>query len=106
MAEGLRLDYTIRLAGLPLGWRTEIVEWDPPNGFVDRQERGPYALWEHRHRFDPEGGAVRMVDEVRYRLPLGFVGRLAHTVAVRRALNAIFDYRRDRIAERFGRAAT
>ncbi len=105
MREGLRLDYRIRLAGVPLRWRTEIVQWDPPRGFVDRQERGPYALWEHRHRFHADGALVQMADEVRYRLPLGPIGRLAHALAVRRALEAIFDYRRDRIDERFGSAA-
>lgn len=105
MREGVHLDYRIRLLGVPIRWRTEIQRWDPPRGFVDRQERGPYALWEHHHRFVAEGARVRMEDEVRYRLPLGPVGRLTHALAVRRALEAIFDYRRDRIDERFGGAA-
>jgi ligand-binding SRPBCC domain-containing protein len=69
--------------------------------FVDLQERGPYALWEHMHRFQPCDAGVLMRDLVRYALPLGAVGALAH-FAVRASLAAIFDYRFERIRERFG----
>jgi hypothetical protein len=102
MAKDLRLQYRIRLAGVPIRWTTRIASWDPPRGFVDEQERGPYALWEHGHRFEPEDGGVRMLDRVRYALPLGPLGALAHILVVRRALEAIFDFRAERIRERFG----
>ena len=97
-----RIDYRIRLAGVPVRWRTRITSWDPPHGFVDAAERSPYALWEHTHRFEPVAEGVWMRDEVRYALPLGPLGRLAHVVAVRAALAAIFDYRFDQIERRFG----
>ena len=101
MRDDARIEYRIRLAGVPVRWQTRILRWDPPNGFVDRQERGPYRLWEHVHRFDRDGDAVVMTDRVRYSLPFGPVGRFAHALAVRRALGRIFDYRRARIDERF-----
>lgn len=99
MAEGARIEYTIRLAGLPLRWRTRIASWQPPAGFVDEQETGPYALWRHTHRFAPLGEGVRMTDHVLYALPFGPLGRIAHALAVRAALAAIFDYRFQRIRE-------
>ena len=34
-----------------------------------------------------------MIDEVNYRLPLGWIGRAMHRMIVRRDLKAIFDYR-------------
>jgi ligand-binding SRPBCC domain-containing protein len=102
MHVGAHLEYRLRLAGVPFGWRTRIVSWDPPAGFVDVQERGPYALWEHTHEFRPGEGGVWMRDLVRYALPLGPLGALAHRVAVRAALAAIFDYRFARIRELFG----
>jgi len=37
--------------GLPIRWTTEIGEWSPPHRFVDREVRGPYALWKHEHWF-------------------------------------------------------
>ena len=102
MKTGATIVYRIRLAGWPVRWVTRIATWNPPRAFVDRQETGPYSFWEHTHEFHPDGPALRMVDTVRYELPLGLIGRWVHALAVRPALNAIFDYRRDRIAERFG----
>jgi ligand-binding SRPBCC domain-containing protein len=99
MRTGARIEYRIALAGVPLSWRTRIEEWKPGVRFVDLQERGPYRLWEHLHEFDSMGGGVLMRDRVRYALPFGLLGRVAHTLAVRAALNAIFDYRYDRIGE-------
>lgn len=99
MQEGTRIEYTIRLAGVPLAWRTRIGEWEPGKGFVDVQERGPYASWSHRHEFRPQAGGVWMLDRVDYRLPLGPLGRLAHVLFVRATLSAIFDYRYQRVRE-------
>ena len=101
---GARIEYELRLAGVPFAWRTRFTSWDPPHGFVDVQERGPYALWEHTHRFAPCGDGVLMEDHVRYALPFGPLGALAHAVAVRPALAAIFDFRFAAIRARFGRA--
>lgn len=105
MRDGARIEYRIRLAGVPLRWRTRIARWDPPHGFVDVQEKGPYALWEHTHRIEPCGDGVRMTDLVRYALPLGPLGGLAHALAVRAALAAIFDHRFARIRALFPEAA-
>ncbi|MBL8982733.1 MAG: SRPBCC family protein [Gemmatimonadetes bacterium] len=94
MGVGTLIDYRIRLHGLPMRWRTRITGWDPPHQFVDLQERGPYALWEHTHRFRSDGpDATVMEDEVRYRLPFGPLG-LVGLPLVRRQLRGIFDYRR------------
>lgn len=110
MRPGALIEYRLRLFGVPFGWRTEIESYDPPRSFVDQQLRGPYALWHHTHTFAPitpaTGSAAanglvetKMTDVVRYRLPLGPLGRLAHALFVRRTLARIFDYRRDKIAE-------
>ena len=97
MRVGAKIDYTIRLAGVPLSWRTRITTWTPERCFIDVQERGPYSLWEHAHYFAPHESGVLMTDRVRYGLPLGLLGRAANAIAVRSALAAIFDYRFQRI---------
>lgn len=104
MRAGARIEYRLRLAGVPLRWRTRIAHWAPPFSFVDVQERGPYALWEHTHRFRPADGGVLMGDTVRYALPLGPLGALAHAAAVKASLAAVFDHRFARVRERFGSA--
>jgi hypothetical protein len=97
------LEYRLRLHGIPLRWRTRIETWEPPHRFVDFQEKGPYSLWEHTHLFEADGdGATVIHDRVRYALPLGPLGSIAHRLFVRKDLKRIFDYRRDAIAARIG----
>jgi hypothetical protein len=90
---GALLRYRLRLFGVPIRWRTEIVEWRPPRGFVDVQRLGPFLLWEHAHRLTPVAGGTEIYDHVRYRLFLGPLGALVRTFLVRRWVEGIFDYR-------------
>ena len=93
MRKGALIDYTLRIHGLPALWRTEIAEWNPPFRFVDQQLKGPYSLWHHTHTFTEEAGGTRMVDEVRYEVPLGPLGDLVHALFVRQDVTNIFKYR-------------
>ena len=97
------LDYTIRWMGVPVKWRTKIVEWSPPRQFIDLQIRGPYALWHHQHTVAPTtSGGTDCRDRVIYRLPVPAVGRLVHGAIVRRQLLEIFRFRRKVIGEQLG----
>lgn len=97
MCRGTRIEYRLRLHGLPLRWVSRIDEWHPGHGFVDRQVHGPYRLWHHRHEFEAHNGGTLVRDVVHYSLPLGPFGALAHTAFVRRDLAAVFEYRRRQI---------
>jgi ligand-binding SRPBCC domain-containing protein len=100
MRAGALIDYRLRLHGIPLTWRTRIAVWEPPHRFVDVQLRGPYALWEHTHSFEPAGAdEVIIRDRVRYALPFGRIGELARRF-VGRDLDRIFDHRMHAIAGR------
>lgn len=92
MRAGTLIDYTIRLWGIPLRWRTRIVEWEPGKRFVDEQLKGPYRSWVHTHRFTSVNGGTDLEDEVVYSLPFGALGRLAAPL-VRLQLARIFRYR-------------
>lgn len=105
MRAGARIRYRISLFGVPMRWLTEIVAYEPPRRFVDRQERGPYAAWVHTHEFESVPEGTRLIDRVEYQLPFGPLGDLAHALWVRRTLERIFDFRRDHIAARFGAVA-
>ena len=99
MAEGLRIDYRLKLQGVPFRWRSHITEWDPPYAFTDVQERGPYLYWAHRHTFQPVRSGTLLRDTVDYAVPLG---PLVHGWMVKPQLRRIFAYRGSVITERFG----
>jgi ligand-binding SRPBCC domain-containing protein len=106
LAAGAVLDFRVAWLGLPLRWRAYIREFDPPYRFVDVQVRGPWARWEHRHRFLEEDGGTWMEDRVTYRMALGPLGRAAYAALVHRQLRAAWAFRQARVAELLGGART
>jgi ligand-binding SRPBCC domain-containing protein len=99
---GTVLDYRVTCLGVPFAWRAFVREFDPPFRFLDVQLRGPFARWEHRHRFLTAGEGTLMEDRLVYRLPLGLAGRAAHAVALGHLMRAAWRYRTRRIGELVG----
>jgi ligand-binding SRPBCC domain-containing protein len=101
MKEGAVIEYTISWLGIPMRWKTLISRYDPPHCFSDVQLKGPYALWEHMHTFRAVDGGTEMTDTIRYALPFGVLGSIAHALFVRRQIDGIFDHRAAVLARRF-----
>ena len=98
MAVGTIIEYRIRLRGVPVNWRSEITEWQPPFAFCDVQRRGPYRFWVHRHTFEEKPGGTLVTDHVDYGV-LG--GALVNRLFVAGELKRIFGYRKIRLHELF-----
>lgn len=99
--KGARIDYQLKLRGVPITWKTEITQWNPPFDFVDSALKSPYKQWIHLHTFEEnERGETVMRDVVRYRLPFEPLGDIAHFY-VKKELKYIFDYRYKVIEEIF-----
>ncbi len=95
IAEGMKIDYTVKpIMGIPLHWQTVIGKVQKHKFFTDKQQKGPYKIWEHTHTFTEKNGGILMKDIVNYKLPLGWFGALAHLLFVRKKLEAIFAYRK------------
>lgn len=102
MHQGATIDYRLGLHGIPISWRSEITQWDPPHGFVDEQRRGPYAEWVHTHRFEDADHGTRVTDEVRYRLRgPGFATRIINALLVAPDTQRIFEYRHRALEDAF-----
>lgn len=109
MGVGTLIDYSIRLHGIPMRWRTRIDAWEPPDvggkgrgraRFVDTQLRGPYRVWIHEHAFEALAStdgveSTLAKDHVQYAVPGGpGPERLIERWFVRPRLEQIFAHRK------------
>ncbi|MDT0650017.1 SRPBCC family protein [Autumnicola edwardsiae] len=103
MFEGQIIQYIVTpIAGIKTKWVTEITHVRDREFFVDEQRFGPYSLWHHKHFLKEIDGGVEMEDVVDYKLPMGFLGTMAHPFLVKPKLKEIFDYRQEKLVELFG----
>jgi len=106
MYAGQIITYTVKpVLSIPMFWMTEITHVEPGVFFVDEQRFGPYTLWHHQHHFKAVDGGVEMTDLVHYKIPLGWLGDLANLLFVRGQLEAIFEYRWNKLESMFGKMA-
>ena len=101
MKDGAVIDHAIRLYGQGLRWTTLITLFDPPHKFVDVQLKGPYSFWHHTHTFTSTADGTVITDEVKYAMPFGILGRIAHNLVVRHQLERIFTFRQEQISALF-----
>jgi len=102
MYPGMVISYTVKpLLGLKMIWVTEITHVEEMRYFVDEQRIGPYSMWHHEHFIEPAGEGVLMTDIVSYSPPFGFLGALANRIFIRKQLESIFSYRRNKLKELF-----
>lgn len=88
--------------GYTTKWVTEITHVAHGEYFVDEQRFGPYALWHHKHFINEIDGGVEMEDIIDYKIPFGILGQIAHPILVKKQLNQIFEFREQKLIERFG----
>lgn len=94
MRQDLRINYRLRLHGLPLTWQTAITVWDPPTRFVDSQLRGPYRRWVHTHTFEDQDGGTLVRDQVVYAMHgPAFLSGIVNRLFVAPDVTRIFEYR-------------
>ena len=101
MKEGQIIDYTIKLLGFNVRWRTIISEYNGKNKFVDQQLKGPYSMWHHTHEFKELNGSINMIDTISYVMPFGILGQIVNKFWVKRDLDNIFKYRQKAIMKYF-----
>ncbi len=101
MEKGTHIEYTIKLHGIPLKWKTLISTWEPPFRFVDTQLEGPYKIWVHEHVFESQGTFTRMHDTVRFLSPGWVLEPILHHAFIQKKVEEIFDYRRKQLAKLF-----
>lgn len=99
MFEGMIIEYRV---AIPLfgtqQWVAELKHIREKKSFVDEQRIGPYSFWYHYHELTETERGIRVTDRVSYAVPYGAIGRLLHAIFIRKTLDRIFDYRKERLA--------
>lgn len=98
MGVGTRIDYRLKLRGIPIRWQSEITAWNPPHAFSDEQRRGPYRLWRHTHTFHETNEGIAVGDSVEYAV---WGGGLVNQLFVRPDIEKIFAYRTAQLRKLF-----
>ena len=101
MDKGQTIEYTIKLRGFSMRWSSIISLYNPPYSFIDEQVMGPYSKWHHTHKFTEIDDGTLIEDDVIYRIPLGWIGKLANYIFVKNDLEKIFQYRKEKIIKIF-----
>lgn len=102
MFAGQIITYKIGIfPGVKSNWVTEITQVNEKIFFIDEQRFGPYKMWHHEHHFKSVDGGVTMTDRVTFKIPFGFVGRMAYGLFIRRKLLQIFNFRAEMLSNYF-----
>jgi len=82
---------------IPMRWTCRWRTVQPPTLLVDEIVKGPFRIFIHEHRFDPDGsGGCLMTDTVTYAFGRSWWGHLISRTAVRLYLTGLFAYRHRR----------
>lgn len=76
---------------------SRITAFDRPRYFQDTMQRGAFKSFVHDHLFDTAEGRTRMIDVVAFAAPLGWLGRVAETLVLRRYLERLLTHRANAI---------
>jgi ligand-binding SRPBCC domain-containing protein len=90
---GTLTEYRLWLGLLSVSWVSVVTAVDPHCQFTEQQQTGPMPLWEHSHRFQAQGDATLLTDEIHYELPGGDLAAQSLGWWVTARLSDMFAYR-------------
>jgi len=103
---GGRVAFDVWFGPVKRHWVAETGSAMPGRQFVDRQVEGPFAAWEHVHRFVPvEAERSELIDHVEYRLPAGGFTDAFGEGPAGKTLTRVFHFRHERTRLDLGRHA-
>ncbi len=76
-------------------WHVRITQYNPPHSITDVQISGPFRTWRQHRYFRAVEGGTELTDVVEYRLPFGWLGKIADALLVKREIAKMFAYRQE-----------
>ena len=95
---GSEKEFVLGIWPLRMRWLARHVEFEAGRMFADRQIRGPFRQWLHRHVMSAEGTGSRLTDTVTYE----FAGGAWTEPVVRWQLRRLFEHRHRVTGENVG----
>jgi len=98
MKDGGRVVFKAYVGPVGKRWVAEMGGYVEGRQFIDRQVEGPFASWEHTHRFLPgaDEGTSELLDHVEYSLPAGGITDFIGAGPARKQLERLFRFRHAR----------
>lgn len=94
IGDGARVVLRVRPWGVPLKWVIRHQDFISGKQFLDVQESGPFATYQHLHQFAPGGDDTTILtDRMEYAFRFGGFGKMVAGGATRRKFNRAFGYR-------------
>ncbi|MDQ3112455.1 MAG: SRPBCC family protein [Bacteroidota bacterium] len=67
----------------------QITKVDRPDVFEDRMLKGTFASMHHVHSFEKEGSGTKMKDVFEFESPLGFLGKFANSLFLKKYMTKL-----------------
>lgn len=90
---GAQIELVLRVGPVPVRWLALHDRYEENRIFRDIQVRGPFARWEHEHRFEAMPAGAALTDHVEYALPFAPFGAWFGGGFARARLERNFRYR-------------
>jgi ligand-binding SRPBCC domain-containing protein len=88
---GTRLKFKVEGYGVTQQIVHEIIAFERPTYFTEKQTTGPLGLWVHEHRLETGGdGEVTLIDRVEFKPPGGLIGFIATESRIMKSLEEGF----------------
>lgn len=99
IGDGEEVTWRARHFGVMQHFTSRITAFDPPHYFQDAMQRGAFRSFVHDHLFVRERDGTKMIDLLDFAAPLGFLGRIAERLFLRRYLERLLQGRAALIKE-------
>jgi uncharacterized protein (TIGR01777 family) len=90
---GAKCTINVHAGFITIPWQAEHIGYVRDRHFKDRQNKGPFAKWEHTHDFEATPSGTVIKDTVEYRLPFHPFSTLIAGKFMKNKLDRMFRYR-------------
>ncbi|MGZ8812156.1 MAG: SRPBCC family protein [Thermoanaerobaculia bacterium] len=96
---GEEVTWRARHFGVTQEFTSRIVAFDRPRYFQDVMQRGAFKSFVHDHLFESGDGHTTMIDRLVFSAPMGFFGRIAERLVLKKYLTRLLEVRAVAIRE-------